>query len=472
MKEHADPELEPLAGPVPPQTTVIGSILRSLNSLYHSPRDLWILYTIELFSMTSMELIIICMKTYLEDSIGLTENQVALIITFFIFMSAIICIVFGNCIDRFGVKNTIKVSLFIGIFGFVLLCAVTNKYAVQTIILLFHAPSSALLLGCFKVGIKHYTLEAARSLGYSLFYMVLITSSIIAKVLKDWICNPLDNEDILTFRYIFGVAICFLLVAWFLPYFLRELDFQVSGTTEIVKDDDHGNMWKFVRSVLILSSFWRLVRFALLVSFMKAAYSHVYVTMPLYLNVTIEFDAHIEYAFIVHKMTVLIAIIPLTFLVNFISNFNLVLIGSSITTLSFAPIIMYEDPTYFRVCLFVFFLSIGEAIVAPRFIEYAIQIAPKGKEATFFLIATVPMIIYVIIAGGESGRAIKEYCNPANIFNGQGNDCRLVWLIIFTITLVSAILLLSLVKYLRQPEIETQKYISMSKEAKDHQSSQ
>ena len=104
-------------------------------------------------------------------------------------------------------------------------------------------------------------------------------------------------------------------------------------------------------------------------------------------------------------------------------------------------------PYYVMVFIFIFFLSIGEAIYSPRLYEYPAAIAPKGQEASYMALSFLPYFVAKFFVGMLSGLLLAKHC-PAE---GQRNS-QMLWLIIALITMITPIGLIALGRFIRVKE--------------------
>ena len=54
--------------------------------------------------------------------------------------------------------------------------------------------------------------------------------------------------------------------------------------------------------------------------------------------------------------------------------------------------------------------TVGEAIYAPRMIEYSVTVAPMGREGTYVALSSAPLFAAKLVGGGVSGGLLQHYC--------------------------------------------------------------
>jgi MFS family permease len=82
----------------------------------------------------------------------------------------------------------------------------------------------------------------------------------------------------------------------------------------------------------------------------------------------------------------------------------------------------------------IFFLTIGEALWSPRLYEYNLSIAPRGREATYVSLASLPYFFAKLLVGPTSGYLLDAYC-PAT---GPRNPA-ILWAVIGVSTMLGPI---------------------------------
>ena len=61
------------------------------------------------------------------------------------------------------------------------------------------------------------------------------------------------------------------------------------------------------------------------------------------------------------------------------------------------------DPFYLSLVMFIFFFSVGEAIWAPRLMQFTAEIAPPEKEGSYIALSYLPLFLGQFLAGPMSG---------------------------------------------------------------------
>ena len=109
----------------------------------------------------------------------------------------------------------------------------------------------------------------------------------------------------------------------------------------------------------------------------RISHNHIEITLPVYMYRDIEDGAHFGLILAMHQVVTVLATPLATILIYWFSNYSILLIGSLIT--GFAPFFLMIDANYWTVSFYAITVAIGEAIYAPRTLDYTMEVAAKGR---------------------------------------------------------------------------------------------
>ena len=226
------------------------------------------------------------------------------------------------------------------------------------------------------------------------------------------------------------------------------------GEEEDVEEKEHGALdgrtvtWAMMRELIGTKRFWRYCALSLCLVNLRAIFRHLDATFPTYLlrehgdNVPKGFIYSINPAMII-VLTPLIAASTTE-----IAHFDMIKWGSWVTGLASLPLVL--SSSLWAAVLFVGLLSIGEAVWSPSTYNYAMSVAPHGREATFSALATAPLFAAKIPVGLLGGYLLQTYMPEGDKEDQQPHK---LWLIIGSLTLSSAVLITLFEPCIRQPEV-------------------
>ncbi len=197
------------------------------------------------------------------------------------------------------------------------------------------------------------------------------------------------------------------------------------------------NPLKVAFGVMSEKSFWRFMLFVGLLVFVKLIFSHSHFTFPKY-SLREMGESFPLGAFQAINPILIIVLVPIaTAMTRHRSAFNIIVLGSIVSALS--PFVLVLGPSYTTILGMIILLSIGECLWSPRLYEYTASIAPRGREASYMGMSSLPMFFAKMVVGPMSGYLLATYCPP----HGPRHSW-VMWLIIGLTTLVGPVLILVL----------------------------
>lgn len=190
-------------------------------------------------------------------------------------------------------------------------------------------------------------------------------------------------------------------------------------------------------SVVKERAFWRFMLFVGLLVFVKLIFSHSHFTFPKY-SLREMGESFPLGAFQSINPILIIVLVPIaTALTRSRSAFTVIVLGSIVSALS--PFVLVIGPSYPTIIGMIILLSIGECLWSPRLYEYTASIAPRGKEASYMGMSSLPMFFAKMLVGPMSGYLLKHYCPETG-----PRQSWIMWLVIGITTLIGPILIVLL----------------------------
>jgi MFS family permease len=105
------------------------------------------------------------------------------------------------------------------------------------------------------------------------------------------------------------------------------------------------------------------------------------------------------------------------------------------------------NPYYVMIFLFIVLLSVGEAFYSPRLYEYTAAIAPKGQEASYMAMSSLPFFLAKLGVAPISGVLLAHFC-PDTGLRHSGT----LWLLIGLSTMIAPVGLFVFQRFIRVHE--------------------
>ena len=214
-------------------------------------------------------------------------------------------------------------------------------------------------------------------------------------------------------------------------------DGSAAAPAPLVEAEKTSNPLKVAFGVMRERSFWRFMLFVGLLVFVKLIFSHSHFTFPKY-SLREMGEAFPLGAFQAINPILIIVLVPIaTAMTRHRSAFSIIVLGSIVSALS--PFVLVLGASYATILGMIVLLSIGECLWSPRLYEYTASIAPRGREASYMGMSSLPMFFAKMAVGPMSGFLLAKYCPPTG-----ARQSWIMWLIIGLTTLVGPILIVLL----------------------------
>lgn len=423
--------------PLKQEPSKFTQFLQSFRELSLSSKELFFLYGVALVETLGVMIVMSSLTIYLSSVKDFSDVAIGCIVAIYGGGAFFFSIIFGSLIDKYGLRLCLIFGNISALFGVSGLILISNSYVQLVFILFFISGGNSVVIPSIKLGVKHYTNDRAKSLGYSMLYIILFGAGAVSGIIID-IGLTIGGKNNETFIDLFLIGSGLLLFSTVLTFNIADIEKEENGLTS----------WEITKEVLKTKVFWKFMSLTMILVVVKALYAHLTITLPLYMNRDIHEGAHFGYMLAVHK-GIMVLFIPLfTSLIYYFNCYSLLILGSVLSAISVVPLLF--GASYFTVVIFIVIVSCGESLYAPRLIDYTLSIAPKGKEGTFLALASSPLSLSMIVAGLMGGVLLNQYCPD----EGE-TDCWAMWGVIGLVTLLMPILMILFRSLLEQEPIDT-----------------
>eukprot|EP00386_Alphamonas_edax_P009708 GDKI01031815.1.p1 GENE.GDKI01031815.1~~GDKI01031815.1.p1 ORF type:complete len:263 (-),score=48.84 GDKI01031815.1:121-909(-) len=157
------------------------SFLTALGSLItESPRELWLVFLLKYMESYAYFVFSYTLILFLSEEFGLGDEQAGFVYGLYGMLVSVYGFLIGLVIDHLGVKWSLVCGTLL-LFCSRMVLTVTDDFRVLSLILFGALPiGTAMGIPVMQIGIRRYTSEKSRSLGYSLFYVTMNLAAITA----------------------------------------------------------------------------------------------------------------------------------------------------------------------------------------------------------------------------------------------------------------------------------------------------
>lgn len=464
---------------------------RISNTLKQYPSTFWVANTLELFERLAWYGFFMLFANYLtgtseSGALEFSQTQKGLIMGVGTAILYFLPVITGAIADNYGFKRVLFISFLIYATAFLLL-PLFDTFSAVFIMYIYLAIGAALFKPVISATIAKTTTDQTASIGFGIFYMMVNIGSFVGPLLTLLVRKDGSYDQVF---YISAGIIALNLVL--LMYYREPGNNRIKTTFSQSMRDVFGNIWKvmldlrFVIFLIIVAGFWIM-------------YLQLFFTLPVFIAQWVntenlfhffsrympflannyaqgqqmdpEFITNFDALFIVLFQVIISSLVMRWKALNsMITGFILASIGMALTLYT-------QNVLFILASMFIF--AVGEMAASPKITEYIGRIAPPDKKALYMGYSFIPMFLGNLGAGWISGSVYQQtsdkhtfvlktiealglpvdenwtkqeyFSNTAKTLNYTENEFtqylwntfhpNQIWIIVFGIGLISAILL-------------------------------
>jgi MFS family permease len=470
------------------------NFLQKFIVLRGAPRELWIVlaaYILEniAYKLSSSQVL----PGWLKIEMGMGDEAKGVVIGVWSALVTLFTVLVGSFTDAVGIRRTFLIGFTICISARLVMMAADVKWLALTAGLLPLALGLALMTPVMAAAMKRYSTAAQRSVAFSLYYALMNLGFAIGARLFDhlrhtlgeaggWLVPGLHTE-LGTYRVMILWSVAFTVPGMVLIWLFLRDDVEATETgvrVGLAASKKSGGENPLAATARLFGELWRQPMFLRFLLFMalvvgvKMIFFFVDYVIPDFAKREISPEAPFAQVSAMLNALLILVLAPLCgVLMQRVSAFRAITIGSVISAASVfflaVPPAMFQpladgwlgdwivhrwlnvagpvNPLYISIFLFTVGLSIGEALWSPRLYEYAAAIAPKGREASYMAMTSLPYFFAKCGAGFLSGWLLVNYCPETGARHPQT-----MWLIVGGMALVTPLGAILFRKYIQVHE--------------------
>jgi MFS family permease len=464
------------------------TLLARFTVLFGAVRELWIVFAYVVMSNVAYMLVVLTLSLWLSADLGYDDFTAGWWVTTWTAGMTLCVVLVGSLTDALGLRKTFLLGC-----ALCLLSRLFMTFAIAKVLvlggLMVLALGEALGTPVTVAALRRYTTTAQRSIAFSIFYALMNVGYGLAGYVFDFVRQTFGEHGHLmlpglvsglsSYRTIFLVSIGFYVPCLLMVYFwLREgveatdqgvmiaaTRIQFPGTSMFQAlglniRDTLRNTGRIFIGLWRQPGFYKFLAFLSLAAFIKMIFTHMYFTYPKFGIRELGEGAPIGRLWSMNNFLIVFLAPLVGVLSQRISAYSMAMWGSLVAASSvfimalpppwFQPLADgwlghsiahvwlgvqgHVNPYYVMIFLYVLCLSVGEAIYSPRLYEYAAAIAPKGQEASYMALSSLPFFLAKLCMAPLSGVLLARFC-PA-----QGpRHSETLWLIIALTTMVAPV---------------------------------
>ena len=430
---------------------------QSWKYLFMSSRDLWLIYGVTFFFFSSFFTFTSCFANYITDVRDVPDTTFGLLFSVIGALGIFYSFLCGNFGDRYGVRFTLILGTSLQVSRDALLAMFTNIY-IQGAILFFPGfLGVAIVYPTVQCALKQYVPEQSLSLAVSCFWSVYFLGSLFGGIIVQLFFLFFD-DNIESYRMLFIYLLVMSGIATILSLFINDIKPEGPENQNINR---RVSGWQHTRELLILKRLWRLIALIWLLVLIRSIFFYQTIVLPLYMDRDLGDDTYYGSMVILNQVIIILITPLLSCSVYFLSHYDSFIVVGILSVIS--PLGFLFGASYSSIVFFIFVSSVGEGLLAFRITDYALDLAPKGKESVMMAITTMPLVFSIVISGAIGGVLMDRYCPE----DGD-KECWKVWTIIAAIAVPPTLILFFLKDCIEDQQFEANPYVVCCKEAKEY----
>ncbi|MBL8715109.1 MAG: MFS transporter [Myxococcales bacterium] len=421
------------------------TLAEDLRALLRAPRELWLIYLATFFEYLGIFSFLPTLPLWLSGDFGMTDKQAGWWAATFSTLLTLFVFLVGSIADSIGVRRTLLLSFGLAaVTRLGMALAPSRQMAIATLLSFgfAYATTSPVL----QTAVQRASSKRTRAFAFSFWYVSFNLAGAMCgplvidstrrffldpgtrKLARKVISLPLlGAQEMSAHRAIMAIGFVFALIAVFVVAVLRkDFEHRIDPEDEVAEPKKKTSPLVALKEVLGDKIFWRFMMLLVLLSLVRMMFQHMHFTWPKYVlrEQGEGFPMGTVWSF--NSMLILV-LAPLgTALTRKRRPFEVLLLGAFISALS--PFVLCLGSSMRFQIAMIIVLTIGEALWSPRLYEYNVSIAPRGREATYVSLASLPYFLAKFLVGPTSGYLLERYV-PAS---GPRNAAMLWAIIGFT----------------------------------------
>ncbi len=476
----------------------------TFGGVIRAPRALWALniVCIVVQGLTYFGLLTVLGK-YLSENAGLSDVHAGWIYSFLTGGFTFAMLFLGGVCDRIGVRKALSISIFFIVVGYVMIAASGTLslgtglnspmfYLIMTSIFVM-VIGNGMLQPTLYAGVKQFTNKKTSAIGYAMIYGLMNLGAFLAGLISPFVRHrsvitfPPNGISGVLWVYL-GLTAVTLIVLFFLltkrtvekstltniretkeelaakktvPMFGTVIFGVLAVGSFIIQRLTENNFWYLPLVICGAIAVWDFLRkrpdhpfrdskftfFIFILIPVQTLFAHQWLTIPYYIDrafagTTVgnnfEFFANIN-PILIFFLAPMVAV-----LTSRANVYRMMIIGTLVMALPTFFLAVGTGPVLLM--SYIVLMTIGEAMWQPRFLQFAAEIAPKGKTGVYMGVAQFPWFLTKVITGLYSGWFLAKYCPKPEL--GLSMNTQTMWFIYGMIALISPFALILTKKWI------------------------
>jgi len=402
------------------------AIYESLKVLFGASRGFWLVNSVNFGDGIAYFGMLGLMTLFMEHNIGFSTYWSDASISTFTGLVTFTMLFGGWISDRIGVRRALTLSMAVVLLGRIVLVSAPmgpGELSVQIlawISLLIMSVGEGILQPALYAGVKEYTDQRTKTLGYAFLYSIMNVGIVLGQVLSPlvrerWARNfeGVETTEVPTAgisgAFWFFIAITAVVLAINFFFFTRKVEKRDRVVEEDTgpTGDEHLSFIEKLRRLPIMDLRFLFFIFALLP--VRTLFAHQWLTMPHYVTRAFPPEVGARWEWLNGLNPFIIAVfVPLIAALTQSRRVVDMMIAGTLVSAGASFLLVGAPDLSLLITYFIIF-SLGEAMWSSRFLEYVADIAPAKRVGIYMGIAGIPWFLAKTVTGFYSGAMVERY---------------------------------------------------------------
>jgi MFS family permease len=453
--EIAEPRRIP--NPITEITTSFRALRGAPPAFWHTNIAYW-LDGVAYFGMLTL------LTMFFHDVAGMSDDTGHKLVSIYAGLISGTMLLFGPLTDRLGVRKPLMVSIALYIVGrsarplapdFVPIGSTAMVVFCLAALVIAAAGNGFMQPACYA-GVRKFSDEKTAAMGYGLLYagmnLGIVAIGLISPRIRTGIHVGGLNWDGWgiegVFWFCIGVNVLMLLAVIFLFTPRAEREGEIGGDAAAESEEDAdtvrpvgrtfrenpaGAVIDWFRNNPLANPRFSFFIFVLLP--VQTLFAYQWLVMPQYITrayseaVANNMESFVN---VLNPLIIVLGVPIITALTRKVSVYKMMIAGALVSAV---PSFFFVAGPVFPLLLSYFILfSLGEAMWQPRFLQFAAELAPRGRTGAYIAYANIPWFMVKALAGLYTGKMMERFCPPEGPQNTET-----MWLIYAIVAMASPV---------------------------------
>lgn len=391
---------------------------------------------------------------FFNDFIGLDDIDAGRMVGILTAGITIAMLFLGATVDWIGLRKSLLIALSLMLVGRVFLTispdiGISGLWNSAHIFAMIGIAGIILGYGIYQpacyAGVKQLTNEKTSAMGFAMLYALMNLGGFLPGIISPPIRRAFGITGVYWVYVVLTIvgiaAVYFIITKKAMEKAVKQANEGKENKQEVEDDDEMAKMSTKEKVVYYLKNFplrdLRFLYFVFILIFVQTLFAHNWLTLPQYTSRAFEGFVSDNFEFFVNLNPILIFILApmVTALTSKKNTYNMMILGTFVMA---APtFILAFGPNFYTLMGYLVFMTVGEAMWQPRFLQWVAEIAPKNMTGIYMGIGQFPWFLTKVITSLYSGWFLMTYC-PTNTPVSEMNT-ETMWLIYGFIAMISPI---------------------------------